>query len=731
MGRRPNPVILNYFVRGPKLADNSNRYPHTCKLCGDEFPKGRIDSLTNHITKPGRCPAISEADRIQACLELHNIPNPNDHRKRNALQAGKNGRLAAAPVGSANWTALEALAEASRRVNMSEEQHGSLGFDHVLVESGQLVDTQFGFQTSPTSLEAPPTERQAREHESSPVDSNTPVPPSSEPALDAASLSVAAAATARMSQSYLDPQLVTDDVVASLAPATYSTPAVDDGPMLHGHSSDSWDDIQYLATVPIATAPAHHERPQTPVTVRHGGNLMSPGGGGSPGRPRRARFNAVRRREVQEVRKIGACIRCRILRKNCGKGDPCETCRKVLSPRVWKTGCIRTRLHEQLDLYSAGVQVVLAQRRYNVLKSTLRIMSAGTAVEGSQFPESGIFVTAPVFRALLSPDTTTHDAALPEPGVQALMIDCDSEDIPGLVDTYMHQILPYLVAREPSSFVHTMLRTASGIVKETGDALLQGALELWGLVDIIDRERQWKLVEKHPTDASFASNVITETLAPLDLNVYTIMCLQLNAAAERKANTTSKMLLNGMQRVLQDSKIKIGFPMFLTALLFLHCVEKSTWGFKAWEQEELRGGWPLERDPGTYTEQGENLANILYMLLSVRKVLPLTARSLDGKLVLGDASEAEVDAFYRAINLDCTSIPSSFSSRFPYFSECVTLTEAQTIWFEHRRSLMQVIHGPLNSPSVRICFSPRSSCSHHHQRLLADFDRQDTTKQTT
>jgi len=154
MGRRPNPVILNYFVRGPKLADNSNRYPHTCKLCGDEFPKGRIDSLTNHITKPGRCPAISEADRIQACLELHSIPNPNDARRRNGLQAAKNGRLSGAPVGSPNWTALEALAEASRRVNMSEKHD-------VAPENGQVLSEnqyvgQFGLDHSPTAYEGQP-----------------------------------------------------------------------------------------------------------------------------------------------------------------------------------------------------------------------------------------------------------------------------------------------------------------------------------------------------------------------------------------------------------------------------------------------------------------------------------------------------------------------------------------------------------------------------------------------
>jgi len=36
MGRRPNQLILEYFERGPKLEDASNRYQHTCKSCGEK-----------------------------------------------------------------------------------------------------------------------------------------------------------------------------------------------------------------------------------------------------------------------------------------------------------------------------------------------------------------------------------------------------------------------------------------------------------------------------------------------------------------------------------------------------------------------------------------------------------------------------------------------------------------------------------------------------------------------
>lgn len=129
MGRRPNPLILEYFERGPKLNDNSNRYPHTCKQCGENFPKGRIDSLTTHITK--RCPAISDSERMRACLELHGITHARSaaerHHQAQAAQAASqaNGQQVSPSALPQGWSALETLAEASRQVDLNENSRGN------------------------------------------------------------------------------------------------------------------------------------------------------------------------------------------------------------------------------------------------------------------------------------------------------------------------------------------------------------------------------------------------------------------------------------------------------------------------------------------------------------------------------------------------------------------------------------------------------------------------------
>lgn len=711
MGRKPNQVIASYFHRGPKLADNSNRYPHTCKLCGEDFPKGRIDSLTNHITKPGKCPAISEHARIQACLALHSIPNPAAMQRKQAARAAEGGGVPTAANMPANWSALEALAEASRRVNMSEkggaEQDSTpatpasqyMVADHFTLENppggygsptqtsraggvaalGEGESTSAGFAAAfdeISRLTSAPHLGSAENHaRDASGDPHTPGHAHSEHhGIDTSNL--AAAATARLNPSFLDPQLIAEEVAASFAPTQEPTHATADAVPAQNASSPPWGEITYLATSPAAVV--HHDVPPAPMGLQKGGVRMDTTDGTPNGRPRhsRARFDPTRRKEVQEVRKIGACIRCRILRKNCGKGNPCDTCRKVLSPRVWRTGCVRTRLHEQLDLYSAGVQIVLAQRRYNLLKSSLRVANTGTIVEGSQFPDTGHQVCLPIFQALTTPDSgaTSENPTNAVTEARAIMIDYESDDIPAKMETYMRQVLPVLIEREPSNFVRLLLETAAQLADEPGGDLLRRALELWGLVEIIDRERQWKLVERRPGYDSPEPRYIRETSEKPDLDVYTIMCLQLNAAAERKANATSMALLNGMQRILQDSKVKIGFPMFVTALVFLSCVEKTTWSFKAWEQDDLRVGWPLEREPGSFTSQGETLANLLRLLLIIRRVLPQTVRGGDGRLAVAGDPGAAVQAFFARLDLNCECFVSPRLSPFSIVSLFLALS---------------------------------------------------------
>ncbi|KAI1490811.1 hypothetical protein F5X96DRAFT_678824 [Biscogniauxia mediterranea] len=747
MGRRPNPLILEFFERGAKLNDNSNRYHHRCKACGEDFPKGRIDSLTTHLTK--KCPAISEAERINACLALHGIHNGSGRQKYDGLlHTGPNtgphsAHSAALPLPQDHnptqnqsqgqsqsqnpnqnqnqnqnqnpiWTPLETLAEVSRQIEASEKHDDHVPTtqdptsDAVQTTLAAAVPMAVASSSNPFelheqfTLENPPLSYENRSQRDKKgralsfleevergmvlmgaTDGSQKPASVSQNELTAeerlqqlfqsassptqSALSVAAAATARLNPSLLDPQLLTEEVIpepiAHPAPPTEmiidyheaekappSTTATT-APMSTHEASTPWSGMTYMADDIHAPAMVNDHGQHLAATLSRGGFRMDTTN--SPHGPRhrhsRARFDSSRRREVQEVRRIGACIRCRILRKTCSKGTPCDTCKRVLSPRVWRTGCVRTKLSEYIDLYSAGVQVVMAQKRINAYKNSHHLENIGIVVEVSHFPETEHKISFQVLQGCLKdfPKEENGEVVKMEPPGPVILLDNNTEDVPAKVESYMRQILPEFICREPSPYVRVTLEAAAQISEETNDELLKRSLELWGIVEMMDRERQWTMLAKSPRDDVEDHWIKDET----ESEAYTNICMQLTAAAERKASVASKNLLNGIQRNLQDGKTKLGFPMFLTVMLFLNCMEKTTWAFKAWDEENLRPKWPLEKPPSDYTNQGHGLTELLRMLLTIRHILPKTAYPELDVPITTEEDDPMIQKYFQDLNI--------------------------------------------------------------------------------
>lgn len=122
MGRRPNAIVATHFERGPKIPDNSNRYRHTCKNCGHEFPTGRHEQLTAHMTDD--CPALNDEERARILLKLHGLEHAahSATQNQNAVAAAtavtRNFDLPFSPSRPSNFNGLNVLAEASRRVGI-------------------------------------------------------------------------------------------------------------------------------------------------------------------------------------------------------------------------------------------------------------------------------------------------------------------------------------------------------------------------------------------------------------------------------------------------------------------------------------------------------------------------------------------------------------------------------------------------------------------------------------
>lgn len=505
---------------------------------------------------------------------------------------------------------------------------------------------------------------------------------------EAPNLSVAAAATARLNNAMLDPTLflnhnLGEDLARAIetvqdtettsgptpvapAPEEQAVPALADHslqppaqapapaqpsvpqPVSQSGSQQPWGEITYMASPPLEPPSAvNHPLHGVPMSSR---SVFRVDQNGSKSRHSRARFDEQRRKEVQQVRKIGACIRCRILRKTCSQGDPCDTCRKVLSPRIWRSGCVRTKFTDELNLYDAGVQIVHAQKQINGFKSTLNLEHLPVELQASHFPGEGSAIVARTLRGTKPKEPGAELPAEDERWAtpQIVMID-DQEELSSKMETYVRDQLPVFAQRERASFSRITVETALQIARDADDRNLRLALELWGFVEVIDRELKWNLeICPSPAAQVDGKSITQET----DAELYKTICLQLTAAAERKASTTSKNLLTHMQRDLQDARTKIGHGMFFTILVLLICVEKSTWAFKAWEEmSKTINCWPLERLPSDYTQQGYRISELLGMLLGIRRALPKTAiREGDGVLIVED-QDPILQSYFESINL--------------------------------------------------------------------------------
>ncbi|KAK1596325.1 uncharacterized protein LY79DRAFT_588044 [Colletotrichum navitas] len=697
MGRKPNPVIGEYFTRGPKLADSSNRYPHTCKLCGENFPKGRGEVLHKHITE--KCPAITPEERINAALGFAGLHSGSSAPRSMNLTVNQLDPAAAevAPEAPENWSALRTLAEASRQVGENEMGAPSApGRDPSESAVRQLgisfeVQEQFTLENPPVSYD----NRPGRERkESTSNDSTNPLShltteekmehlqaatqQQNNPPMDSSDLSVAVAATARLTDSLMDPQLTTEHTEPQvLSPAMSPTEAckpelpVNSIPTSNASGSampqplqqsqqqqpqqpqQPWGEMTYMTTNHNPTVATH----VAPIAPPNRGGTRMPIGNGTQSEHKRKAYNPARRKEVQAARKKGACIRCRILRKTCGTNDPCDQCRKIQGPRHWTYPCVRTRLNQELTLYSAALIVVLAQTRVKHARQNYQLLSNGTSLVVSLWEDSPSLTLAalvtprPQQPVAEEPEQTNGDA---KPVFQVVMIDQDKEDLPARMEEFLKSILPTLIQREPSHFMQVVLEAAQKFPQErvTGKNL-KLAIELWGLVEILDRERSWYIAEER--EGIVSPRGPEDFAGSDDQDIYNLITFQLSAATERKANNVSNKLISELQRCLENGKAKINFDVYLSILILLHCLEKTTWTFKVWEMDDFRQRWPLDRPPAMYVNQGREIADLLKMLLTLRKSHPKTFRTLDGRLSVidvGDSDFAMMAEFFEALNLD-------------------------------------------------------------------------------
>jgi hypothetical protein len=113
----------------------------------------------------------------------------------------------------------------------------------------------------------------------------------------------------------------------------------------------------------------------------------------------------------------------------------------------------------------------------------------------------------------------------------------------------------------------------------------------------------------------------------------------------------SKAVITDMERDLLLAKSARSFSHFIVGVILMICIEKSTWLFQSWEQDEFKSRWPLDKKPSHFTSQGDKVADFLQMLLKHRNILPKIYQKADG--TIGTDVSQEFGRYFDDCQMNC------------------------------------------------------------------------------
>nr|OQO18549.1 hypothetical protein B0A51_13828 [Rachicladosporium sp. CCFEE 5018] len=676
MGRKQNALIADYFRRGKKLEDNSNRYEQQCIKCGELFPKGRIDAMLTHLLK--RCPQLTPQEREAAY----------DHAQRPrkaASKAGANVSAAdhhaselvfdsqgwdvhdshqfqfdmsanAAPIsdpppatrnegdgsfsisaqGYNQQSALDTLAEASRRHLDYTQQRQTLAYGTHESAMAQESERQIVEQLLMNAIHQAPDEHNiSMQPEFGGVVSHLPT----------------AQSTSRHQQQYGQPHVQplvrraqdADHRLQQSNARVLANSAID--PQLKAIMASSEPHARPVDSVQSRTFSSEG---QTSAIEAQQGSLVVPPLVRLTSVPKggRARFNEDRRRQVQETRKRGACLRCRMLKKPCSDGTPCDKCAHVDSARLWKWPCVRTKLADEFAMYSTSFHSLR-------VKSDITALLIGTIAS----PRSGDveikFNSSSDASGLVLRNTThksEHAASKvgTSPADDVILLD-ESDDILGNISQHLtgDSRARECISIETNDFLRRTLLEAhklydkqycianaqSDKTKSRGNHITPGQLlrqvtELWLLTTTLVASSQ------RTDDMSIRLNA---TEIDHQSPNYRLLRHQVLANLETRCKQVCKSVLNELERHLLQRQQISAFATYISAIILLSCVERTTamYQYLAAQHPGSLPFWAPSDPPleALYT-QGPQFAALLIMLLRVRGLPPITAQGADDALVV-------------------------------------------------------------------------------------------------
>lgn len=300
----------------------------------------------------------------------------------------------------------------------------------------------------------------------------------------------------------------------------------------------------------------------------------------------RGRFSDSRRKEVQHTRKIGACMRCRMLKKPCSGETPCHQCTKIDSARVWRQPCIRTKIAEEFGLYTAGLFAIRAYQNGNRIKELLHFDLDHGRVEARIFANTSLFATFDVRagRNLATPYLQEEHLEQNRTGTpEVQMIATNEDDVCGKLEEYIRKLALEVYSNECSHAVRVGLEHARKIFATTQSVLIFRTVELEICTRLLCGELSFELFYNPREPSQFAPyEAHLEIGSPPHIPItpesnkktHELMASQLLGNVERRAATLSKNVMNELERRLLQRQQAHPFETFLVSIILLSCVQR-------------------------------------------------------------------------------------------------------------------------------------------------------------
>jgi hypothetical protein len=356
----------------------------------------------------------------------------------------------------------------------------------------------------------------------------------------------------------------------------------------------------------------------------------------SPSRKPRARGEdaEARKKGIQTMRKLGSCIRCRMLRKPCSETTPCFTCRAIDSPRSWKGfRCLRAKLVDLSQGYMLGLYQTFCVHDINAAKSAMRFVPVPGKLLIKYFEDADPLMLRALGGSMYNCAIDVIGPSLSMVPIvqgataQTMVVDDEANDVPAILEEYIQKHMTCFFEQEASPIVESAAVLAYNLSKDSKDALLKNAVELWMLTTMLaDPTTLWKIAIPQnlprgsfrfsPDEAAAGSTMDEQT----DQQSFSLIYSQLQSSLERLLTKLSTHVLHKFERRLMRPASLNHFETFLMAIILINCVERHSWIFHSWTDESNADKWPLDHSPTALISQAEQVANVIAFMTKVRNL---------------------------------------------------------------------------------------------------------------